>query len=37
MRPGQLAELVDRRLRELGVGREGDILGLHRGVDGDTG
>jgi len=32
----QLAELVDRRLQPPGVGREGDVLGLHRGVDGDA-
>ena len=34
---GQLAELPDRGFQELGVGREGDVLGLHRGVDADPG
>ena len=34
---GQLAELLDRALQELGVGREGDVLGLHRGVHRDPG
>lgn len=32
LRLGQLAELVDRGLQQFGVGREGDVLGLHRGV-----
>ena len=30
MRLGQLAQLADRHLEEPGVGREGDVLGLHR-------
>lgn len=34
-RPGQLAQLADRRLQQLGVGREGDVLRLHRGVHRD--
>jgi hypothetical protein len=32
---GQAIEALDRRMQELGVGREGDVLGLYRGVDGD--
>ncbi len=32
---GQAIEALDRRMQELGVGREGDVLGLHRGVDRD--
>jgi len=32
---GQAIEPLDRRVQELGVGREGDVLGLHRGVDRD--
>ena len=35
--PGQLAQLPDRRIEKLGVGWEGDVLRLHRGVDGDAG
>ena len=27
----------DRGLQQFGVGREGDVLGLHRGVDADPG
>ncbi len=34
---GQFAELADRGLQELGVGREGNVLGLHRGVHRDAG
>ena len=29
---GQFAQLADSHLEELGVGREGDVLGLHRGA-----
>jgi hypothetical protein len=32
---GQAVEAFDRRMQQLGVGREADILGLHRGVDRD--
>ena len=32
MRLGHLAQLADRHLQKLGVGREGNVLGLHRGV-----
>jgi hypothetical protein len=28
-------EAFDRRVQQLGIGREGDVLGLHRGVDRD--
>ena len=31
----QPAQLMDCRLQELGVGREGDVLRLHRGVHRD--
>ena len=34
---GQFAQLTDCRLQELGVSGEGNVLGLHRGVDGDAG
>ena len=34
---GQLAELAGRGLRKFRVGREGDVLGLHRGVHRDPG
>ncbi len=37
MLPGQFAQLADRGLQELGVGREGNVLGLHRGVHRDAG
>jgi hypothetical protein len=33
---GQSIEPLDRRVQELGVGREGDGYGLHRGVDRDA-
>jgi hypothetical protein len=32
---GQAIEPLDRRMQQLGVGWEGDVLGLHRGVDRD--
>jgi hypothetical protein len=32
---GQAVEAPDRRVQQLGVGREGDVLGLHGGVDRD--
>ena len=32
---GQAIEAFDRRVQQLGVGREGDVLRLHRGVDRD--
>ena len=32
MTTGQAIEPLDRCMQELGVGREGDVLGLHRGV-----
>ena len=32
---GQSVEPLDRGVEQLGVGREGDVLGLHRGVDRD--
>jgi hypothetical protein len=32
---GQAVEPLDRRVQQLGIGREGDVLGLHRGVDRD--
>ena len=32
---GQAIEALDRRVQQLGVGREGDGLGLHRGVHRD--
>ena len=35
MPAGQAVEPLDRRVQQLGVGREGDVLGLHRGVDRD--
>ncbi len=34
---GQFAELLDRSLQEFGIGREDDVLGLHRGVHCDPG
>ena len=34
---GQLAEHDHRLVHQLGVGREGDVLRLHRGVDADPG
>ena len=34
---GQYAELLDRNLQEFGIGREDDVLGLHRGVHCDSG
>ncbi len=37
VRPGQPVESLDCRVQELGVGREGDGLGLHGGVDRDAG
>ena len=33
MHPGQPIEPSDRGMQQLGVGREGDGLGLHRGID----
>ena len=33
--PGHAVEALDRRVQQLGVGRESDVLGLHRGVDRD--
>ena len=33
MATGQAVEALDRRMQQFGVGREGDVLGLHRGVD----
>src|ERR1700675_4633364 len=32
---GQAVEAFDRRMQQLGVGWEGDVLRLHRGVDRD--
>ena len=32
---GQFAQMMDRRLQQLGVSREGDVLRLHRGVHHD--
>jgi hypothetical protein len=32
---GQAVEALDRGVQQLGVGREGDVLRLHRGVDRD--
>ena len=32
---GQAIEPLDRRVQQPGVGREGDVLGLHGGVDRD--
>ena len=29
----QAVQALDRRMQQLGVGRQGDVLGLHRGVD----
>ena len=34
---GQVVEPLDCSVRQLGVGREGDVLELHRGIDGDAG
>jgi len=34
---GQAVEALDGGVHQLGVGREGDVLGLHRGVDGEEG
>ena len=34
---GQLAQLLDGDQKQFGVGREGDVLRLHRGIDGDPG
>ena len=36
MPAGQAIEPLDRRMQQLGVGREGDGLGLHRGIHGDA-
>ena len=33
---GDTVEPIDRRMQQLGVGREGDVLGLHGGVDGEA-
>ena len=33
----QFTQLANRRLQQLGVSREGDVLGLHGGVHGDPG
>ena len=30
-----LPEALDRRVQQLGIGGEGDVLGLHRGVHRD--
>jgi hypothetical protein len=35
MTAGQAIEPLYRGMQQLGVGREGDVLGLHRGVDRD--
>jgi hypothetical protein len=35
MRPGHPVEPLDRGVQQFGVGREGDRLGLHRGVHRD--
>ena len=35
MLAGQAVEALDRRMQQLGIGREGDRLGLHRGADRD--
>ena len=35
MLPGHAVEPLDRRVQQLGIGREGDRLGLHGGVDRD--
>jgi hypothetical protein len=35
MPAGQAIEPLDRRMQQLGVGREGDGLGLYRGIDRD--
>ena len=32
---GQMIDPLDRRMQQLGVGREADGLGLHRGIDRD--
>ena len=32
---GQAVKAFDRRVQQLGVGREGDVFGLHRRVDRD--
>jgi hypothetical protein len=32
---GQAVQSLDRRVQQLGIGRERDGLGLHRSVDGD--
>jgi hypothetical protein len=32
---GHAIEPPDRRVQQLGIGREADVLGLHRGVDRD--
>jgi hypothetical protein len=32
---GQAVEAFDRRMQQLSVSREADVLGLHRGVDRD--
>lgn len=34
---GQAVEALDRGVHQLGVGRQGDVLGLRRGVDRDPG
>ncbi len=36
MPAGQPVEALDGGVHELDVCREGDVLGLHRGVDGDA-
>ena len=35
--PGHAVEALDRRMQQLGIGRESDVLGLDRGVDRDLG
>ena len=32
---GHAVEPIDRSMQQLGVGREADVLGLHRGIDRD--
>jgi hypothetical protein len=34
---GELDQLLAGSVHQLGIGREGDVLGLHRGIDNDAG
>ena len=36
MLPGQAVDALNRRMQQLGIGREGDVLGLHGSIDRDS-